>query len=332
MSPAQEFARLVQAFFLEHLLDQRDLSPRTVAAYRDAFKLFLGFLERSRGRAPEQVCFADLDSEALLAFCRYLETERGNCARTVNCRLAAMRCFLRYAAARLGPEAIAQVQRVSAIPFKRFTRPLLGFLSKSEIGAVLQACDDSRTGRRDRLLLQFLYNTGARVSEACSTVVEDVRSHDLKAVLLRGKGRKQRVVPLWKETTKLIRRWIMDFAPGDADPLMPNRFGRRMTRAGVQQRLQQRVKLAIPSCPSLARRRVCPHMIRHTTAMHLLQAGVATPVIALWLGHENVNTTHQYIEADLSMKEEALKRLPGQACANLRFKPAPELMRFLDGL
>jgi site-specific recombinase XerD len=274
----------------------------------------------------------DLTVSNLLAFLQHLQQERGNCTRTVNCRLAALRCFFHYAGARLGPDAIAQVQRVRSIPFKRFTRPLLGYLSEHEIRAILQVSGDSWTGRRDHLLFRFLYNTGARVSEATSVRVEDVQTHDYRAVQLHGKGRKQRVVPLWKETTHHIRAWLKNTALKPEQPLFPNRFGSAMTRTAVQQRLRLCVKSAEPTCRSLARQRISPHTIRHTTAMHLLQSGVAAPVIALWLGHEDIATTHQYIEADLAMKEAALKHISSPKKKYRRYKPTPSLIKFLNSL
>jgi integrase/recombinase XerD len=332
MSSLPPVAEIIQAFFLEYLTAQRGVSPCTLAAYRDTFRIFLNFLREHGHRDFSKLAIEDFGAERMLAFCRHLECERGNGVRTVNCRLAAMRCFLRYASARLGPDSIGSIQRAIAIPFRRFTRPLLGYLSKSEMQAILTACDSSHTGSRDRLLFQFLYNTGARVSEACAVRVADVRRNDFHAVLLHGKGRKERVVPLWKESTRLIRSWVKHHPCGDNDPLFPNRFGLPLTRAGVQQRLSLRVKLAEPHCPSLGKRRISPHTIRHTTAMHLLQAGVAAPVISIWLGHEQLNTTHQYIEADLSMKEKALAHFEEDSHPPRRFKPTPDLLRFLEGL
>jgi site-specific recombinase XerD len=227
---------------------------------------------------------------------------------------------------------IAQTQRIMAIPLKRFARPLLGFLSQGEMQALLQAMDDSWSGRRDHLLFLFLYNTGARVSEALSVRVQDVQRNDYRAVQLLGKGRKQRTVPLWKETAQHIRTWLKLAGLKPEQPLLPNRFGRPMTRTAVQQRLQLHVRTAQASCPSLRRRRISPYTIRHATAMNLFQSGVAAPVIALWLGHEDPATTHQYIEADLLMKEQALQRLQPPKERRTRFKPRGDLLNFLDSL
>ena len=332
MNTPERFAHLIQTFFCDYLIKQRDVSLRTVSAYRDTIRLLLNFLNKASSRRPEQLTLDDLSAANLLAFLQHLEKTRGNCVRTRNCRLAALRSFFHYAIALEGPDLLAQSQQIMAIPIKRFTRPLLGFLSVEEMTAILHATGDSWAGRRDHLLLLFLYNTGARVSEALSVRVQDVQRHDWRAVQLLGKGRKERMVPLWKETSQAIRNWIK-FAGLTLDqPLFPNRFGTAMTRTAVQQRLRLYVQSAEKTCPSLRHRHISPHTIRHTTAMHLLQSGVATPVIALWLGHENPATTHQYIEADLLMKEAALKRLQPPKEKQRRFEPSTGLLQFLDNL
>jgi integrase/recombinase XerD len=331
MNSQQRFAELVQTFFCDYLVKQRDLSPRTVSAYRDTFRLLLSFLQRACGKHSDQLSLSNLTSSQLLAFLQYLEEERGNCIRTRNLRLAALRSFFRYVGACEGPEIIAQIQRIMAIPLKRFTRPLLDFLSQTEMHALLEVMDNSWSGRRDHLLFLFLYNTGARVSEALSVRVQDLQRHDYRAVQLLGKGRKQRTVPLWKETAQHIRAWLKfaDLKPDQ--PLLPNRFGKPMTRTAVQQRLQLHLQTAQLNRPSL-RRRISPHTIRHATAMHLLQSGVALPVISLWLGHEDPATTHQYIEADLLMKEQALRRLQSPKQKLARSQPQADLLNFLNAL
>jgi integrase/recombinase XerD len=310
MNTPERFAELVQTFFCDYLIKQRDLSPRTVSAYRDTFRLLLSFLQRACGKRPDQLMLSNLTAAQLLAFLQYLEEERGNCVRTRNLRLAALRSFFRYVGACEGPEMIAQTQRIMAIPLKRFARPLLGFLSQSEMQALLEAMDNSWSGRRDHLLFLFLYNTGARVSEALSVRVQDLR----------------------KETAQHIRAWLKLAGLKPDQPLVPNRFGKPMTRTAVQQRLQLHVQAAQANCPSLRCRRISPHTIRHATAMNLLQSGVTTPVIALWLGHEDPATTHQYIEADLLMKEQALGRLQPPTEKRVRFRPRADLMTFLDNL
>lgn len=332
MNAPERFAHLLQAFFCDHLVKQRDLSPRTISVYRDTFRLLLNFFDEVLGKRPDQLTLSDLNATHLIEFLQYLEEKRGNCIRTRNLRLAALRSFIRYAGACEGPEMIAHVQRIMAIPIKRFVRPILGFLSTEEMQTILEAIGNSWTGRRDHLLFLLLYNTGARVSEAISVRVQDVQRHDYRAVDLLGKGRKQRTVPLWKETTHHIRAWLKLSGLKPDQSLLPNRFGSSMTRTAVQQRLRLYVRVAQNNCPSLRHRRISPHTIRHTTAMHLLQSGGATPVIALWLGHEDPATTHQYIEADLVMKENALRRLQPSKGKHFRFKPRPQLLKFLDGL
>jgi integrase/recombinase XerD len=332
MNTPEHFAKLVQTFFSDYLIKQRDLSPRTVSAYRDTFRLLLSFLQRDCRKRPDQLTLSNITAPQLVNFLRYLEDERGNCVRTRNLRLAALRSFFRYVGACEGPEMIAQTTQIMAIPLKRFARPLLDFISQSEMQALLLTMDHSWSGRRDHLLFLFLYNTGARVSEALSVRVQDVQRENYRAVQLLGKGRKQRMVPLWKETAQHIRAWLKLAALRPDQPLLPNRYGMPMTRTAVQQRLQLYVQTAQLNCPSLRNRRISPHTIRHGTAMNLLQSGVAAPVIALWLGHEDPATTHQYIEADLLMKEQALRRLQPPKDRPTRFKPKADLLTFLDGL
>ena len=332
MNASNRFASLIQTFFSEYLVGQRDVSPRTISAYRDTFRLFFGFLSTTFGKTPEKLTLDDVNGANVAAFLQHLEGKRGNCVRTRNCRLAALRSFLRYVVAMREPDLLAQTQQVLAIPLKRHTRPLLGFLTLTEINNILRSTSGSRAGRRDHAMFLFLYNTGARVSEAINARVKDVQSREYHSVELRGKGRKQRVVPLWKETSRALRYWVRLAGLAQSDILFPNRFGTAMSRNAVQQRLRLWVQSASASCPSLLGRHISPHTLRHTTAMHLLQSGVSSPVIALWLGHENPATTHQYVEADLQMKEQALSRMHPPNQKNLRFKPASRLLRFLDSL
>jgi integrase/recombinase XerD len=324
------FATLVRDFFCDRLTNQQSVSPHTRAAYRDTFRLVLAFAARRSGRPPAELTLSDLDAPAVLAFLDDLETTRGNTARTRNARLAAVRSFMAYASAR-DPTALPVAHRVRAIPRKRFDRPLLGFLTRPEIEAVLAAPDAaSWSGRRDRALLTVMYNTGARVSEAIGLTRGDVDSGPSAAVRIHGKGRKDRAVPLWKATAKLVAAWLTD-AGGDTDgPLFPNRFGRRLSRSGVEDRLARAVARATATCPSLAGKPVSPHTLRHTTAMHLLEAGVDVTVIALWLGHESPETTHQYMEADVEMKRRVLEQLPGPRTSFTARPRSDDLLQFLD--
>jgi site-specific recombinase XerD len=326
------FACLVQQFFTEYLANQRAVSARTIASYRDALMLFFAFVQQRIGKAPTALRLADIEPDLILAFLDHLEHERGNSVRSRNLRLTALRAFLKFAARR-DIASLHCVERALAVPMKRFERPMLGFLSREEMLAVLGQPGENWTARRDHLLLAMLYNTGARVSEIIDVHVADVVLDGSPCVHLHGKGRKQRSVPLWKATVREIREWLRDNSSlrGGA-ALLPNRDGRPMTRSNVAQRLDIAVARAAVEHRSLANKRIYPHLIRHTTAMHLLQSGVAFNVIALWLGHESVNTTHRYVEADLSMKEKALARLEGPHMKMRRYRPTDALMTFLQQL
>jgi site-specific recombinase XerD len=329
--PAQ-FSALVQRFFAERLLQQQAVSPKTIAAYRDTFRLLFGYAERHLGKPPAKLTLGDFDAELVLGFLAHLETERRNSVRTRNARLAAVRAFSRFAAVQC-PPALMLIQRILAIPMKRFDKPLLGFLSRDEVQALMTAIDTATWyGRRDRVLLKLLYNTGARVSELIGICVHDVELDITPSVRLHGKGRKQRNVPLWKDTAVEISRWLEFSGLQKSQPLLPNRWGKLMTRSNVAERLARVVHAAAPRCPSLLARRISPHTLRHTTAMHLLQAGVDLTVIALWLGHESPVTTHGYVEADLAMKERALAAISPPNTRRGRYRPTDALLKFLQSL
>ena len=326
------FATIVREFFCEWLLNQQNVSPHTVASYRDTFRLLLRFMENKRQRPAAAVTLADLDAPAILAFLDDLESDRKNAVRTRNARLAAIRAFARHAAAR-DPTALPSLQRVLAIPQKRFDRPLLGDLTRAEVEAVLNAPDPAaRSGRRDRAMFTLMYNTGARVSEAIDLCCGDVHLGPTAYVHIHGKGRKERSVPLWKATADVLKQWLVEISHHDKSPLFPNRHGNPLTRSGVEDRLQRAVSVATARCSSLLRKKVSPHTLRHTTAMHLLQSGVDVTVIALWLGHESTETTHQYVEADLEMKRRALDRIDGPSPPKRRRTKPGELLDFLDRL
>lgn len=327
------FPALVQAFFVEHLTQQRALSPQTVAAYRDAFMLFLGFAEARLGRSPALITLADITPDLITAFLDHLERERHNSVRSRNARLAALRSFLKFAAHR-DVSSLQVIERALGVPAKRFERPMLGYLSREEMLAVIGTPGGAWFSQRDHVLLLLLYNTGARVSEIAGVKVgEVVLDEGAACVHLHGKGRKQRSVPLWRSTVRAIRTWLRRNPQFDSDsPLLPNRDGQSMSRWNVMQRLDRAVQFAAESCPSLAKRHISPHVIRHTTAMHLLQAGVDISVIALWLGHESPATTHQYVEADLAMKERALARLQEPEAKLRRYRAPDSLIDFLRAL
>ena len=326
------FAALVQQFFTEYLVAQRAVSPRTVACYRDALMLFVGFASHKLNKAPTALQLPDLQPDMILAFLDHLEHERHNAVRTRNLRLTALRAFLKFAGRR-DVASLHGVERALAVPMKRFERPMLGFLTREEMLAVLGQPGSSWSSQRDHLLLTLLYNTGARVSEIIGVRVTDVVLEGAACVHLRGKGRKLRSVPLWKSTVQEIRAWLrLNPALRGEAALLPNRDGQAMSRSNVAQRLKLAVARASEQEPSLLTKRVSPHVLRHTTAMHLLKSGVPFNVIALWLGHDSATTTHRYVEADLAMKEKALARLGPPDTTLRRFRAPDSLMQFLQTL
>lgn len=320
----------LRRYFCEYLINQRRLSPRTIAAYRDTFRLLLAFFERRR-RKPENLRVRDLDADCVLAFLDDLERTRRNCARTRNARLAAIRSFMRFAVAS-DPPLLPIAQRVLAIPSKRFERGVVKHLAPTQMQSLLDAPNSATwTGLRDRVLVTLLYNTGARVSELAGLQVGDLRL-ETRAVHLRGKGRKQRTVPLWRQSVVLLRTWLRQTVASPQAPLLPNRRGGHMTRSGIEHRLRVIVERAALKDPTLNRLRLSPHTIRHTTAMHLLQSGVDLSVIAIWLGHESIGTTHQYLDADLETKKGALERLAAPTIRRAREKRSQPLTDFLRRL
>jgi len=327
------FASLVQQFFTEYLVKQRAVSPLTIASYRDAMMLFLDFAHGRLGKAPTALSLSDFEPDLILAFLEYLELDRHNSVRSRNLRLTALRSFLKFAARR-DVSSFLFIEHALGVPMKRFERPMLGFLSREEMLSVLGQPGDTWTSKRDHLLLAMLYNTGARVSEIIGVRVVDVVMEGSACVHLLGKGRKQRSTPLWQSTVQEIRAWLRYNPALDSDSaLLPNRDGHAMTRGNVTQRLDIAVAKAAEKFSSLAKRSISPHTIRHTTAMHLLQSGVAFSVIALWLGHESMITTHRYVEANLEMKTQALAKLQEPDTKMRLYLPVDDvLMQFLQSL
>ena len=292
LSEPTEFAKLLQSFFIERLMQQQNVSPKTVVAYRDTFRLLLNYAQRVKAIAPEKMALCDFSAPLILDFLAHLETERHNRVRSRNARLAGVRAFAHYVTLRC-PASLQIMQQILAIPMKRFEKPLLGFLTREEIKALLNAPDMTTwCGYRDLIMFELLYNTGARVSELLDIKVADVTLTNTSSVRLHGKGRKQRTVPLWKETAANIRQWLKFAGLKPDQQLVPNRSGAAMTRTNVAERLALAIEVATKQCPQLKGRKISPHSLRHTTAMHLLQSGVDITVIALWLGHENPATTH----------------------------------------
>jgi integrase/recombinase XerD len=326
-----ELAPWLQRFFREYLSAQRNVSHATITAYRDTFRLLLNYLRKTHRRCSHTLSLEVLTSDMMVRFLDYLEQQRDNTIRTRNARLAAIRSFVHYLSDWLGPELPVCAARILAIPFKRYVQTMKGFLSRQEVDAILGATTDNWTGRRDHLLFLLLYNTGARISEVLALRVMDVRAGG-KQVQVLGKGRKQRDLPLWRQTQTRLRQWIRENRFNPESPLLPNRFGQRLTRAGAAYQLQQLVQRASLKLPALKQRRISPHTFRHSMAMGLLEAGITTEVIALFLGHETPKTTHLYMEASLAMKKQALEKMSPPKSKRCTFQLDDELLRFLDNL
>jgi len=326
-----ELGYWLQRFFREHLSQQRNVSPATIEAYRDTFRLWLQFLRTRHRQAPSALLVDVLTAKEVLEFLEHLESERHNAIPTRNARLASIRSFVHYLEDWLGPELSSATRRILAIPFKRYAKPLIGYLQREEIDAILAATDDTWTGARDHLLFLLLYNTGARISEILNLRVRDVLGEG-RLLQLQGKGRKRRTIPLWRKTQQCLQRWIRQNKLLPEAPLLSNRFGQSLTRSGAAKELQVLISRAKRNVPSLQKRRISLHQIRHATAMHMLEAGVPAEVIALWLGHESPNTTHGYVEASLAMKKRALESLQSPKAKRQGFRVDDSLIRFLDTL
>ncbi len=325
-------APTLQAFFTDRLARQRQASPRTVAAYRDTFRLLLSFVQRQIGKAPFTLGLEHLDAPVVAAFLNHIEAERRNSPRTRNARLAAIRAFFRYAALR-HPEHAALIQHVLAIPQKRFDRAIVSFLTLAEIDALVAAPDRTTwEGRRDHALFVVAAQTGLRVSELIGLNRADVMLGVGAHVRCHGKGRKERLTPLSGSGTATLRVWLAERAGRADDPVFPTRTGRRLSRDAIQRRVATHAAVAGRRCASLQSKHLTPHVLRHTAAMRLLHAGVDTSVIALWLGHEDIRSTQMYLHADLTIKERALARTAPGSVSPGRYRPADPLLAFLEAL
>ena len=323
------FQALLQRFFT-HLRAEHEVSHHTISAYRDTFRLLLRFMVDHCDTSIDRISWEAFSPETILAFLQYLEKTRLNTARTRNARLAAIRAFVRFCLGYVAPDFASDAQRILAIPCKRSVRPVLGFMNLDEVKSLLAAIDVSTwTGRRDYLLFSLLYNTGARVSEALQLTPADIQN---RVARLHGKGRKERDVPLWPETHRQIQKWCRENKISSDQPIFSNRVGKPLSRRSAARRFALILRTAQGRCPALRRRDLSPHSIRHTTAMHLLQSGVPLEVIALWLGHEQVATTHGYLEADLTMKHQILSQLQPTPWRRMPKRTLSNIMAFLEAL
>jgi len=325
-------APLIQAFFTERLQSQRRASPNTLTAYKLSFSLLLRFAQGRLGTSPSRLCLEELDAPLVSAFLHHLEVERKNQIRTRNARLAAIHSFFHYIAARV-PDQADLVRRVLDIPQKRFERRLVDFLSRPEIEAILAAPEcHTRLGRRDHALLLVAIQTGLRASELANLSIEQIIPGKHAHVRCIGKGRKERCVPLTRQTVDCLKSWIKERGGAPADPIFPSPRRGVLSLDALEKIVSRHAATAAEACPSLREKRVTPHVLRHTAAMELRQAGVDLSVIALWLGHESIVTTQIYLTADLASREKALSLLSPTPEAFRRFHADDELLTFLKGL
>jgi len=323
---------LLQVFFTDHLITQRRLSPQTIASYRDTFRLLLQFVHRTTGIEPASLPMSVLEADKILAFLDWLEKDRRNTVVSRNLRLTAIRTFYRMAAL-TDPAHVGIASRVLAIPMKRADIKVRPYVTREEMDSILTALDRTQwCGRRDYALLLTMYNTGARVSEICGLCQRQVTLATKSYIHLRGKDRKERSVPLWPVTAKILREWFRETGTGEESVAFPGIRGGPLSRFAVHLLLRKAVEAASPHCPSLKRKRISPHVVRHGTAMELLRSGVDIAVIALWLGHENTESTDVYLQTSLAMKEQALEKVSPMGEPFRRFHATDKLLAFLESL
>lgn len=322
----------LEAFFTTRLVNEKGVSPHTIAAYRDTFRLLLCFAKARTGKQPSDLQIEDLDATLIGAFLDHLEHDRGNSPRTRNARLAAIHSMFRYASLR-HPEHAELISRVLAIPTKRFDRAIVTYLTVEEIDALLAAPDRDRwIGRRDDALLTVAIQTGLRVTELASLRCQDVHLGTGPHVQAFGKGRKHRATPLTRHTVTVLRDWMRERAGQPDQALFPTSRGRQLTRDAIALLVDKHARTAARGCPTLKTKKVSPHVLRHAAAMNLLHAGVDSTVIALWLGHESVGATQIYLHADMQIKERALARTTPPDSAPGRYRPPDRLLAFLETL
>lgn len=332
MSADPTLAPLLERFFTQRLMAQRQVSAHTIASYRDTFRLLLAFAQRQRQRPPSRLLLSELDAPLIDGFLNEVEKDRHCTPRSRNLRLTAIRSFFRFCAFE-APTHAGQIQRVLAIPAKREAHPLIGFLTRSEIEALLAAPNrQSWGGRRDYAFLYLALQTGLRLSELTSLTGADLELGPGAHVRVHGKGRKERCTPLTRQTVTVLKAWLNE-PPRDAgDILFPTMHGNRLSSDAAQDLLAKHLAVARTRCPSLVAKRVTIHVLRHSAAMELLQSGVDTTVIALWLGHESIKTTQIYLDADLALKEAALAKTTPITAKPKRYRPDDELLAFLNNL
>lgn len=329
------FQTLLQNYFLQRLIQQRKVSGQTVNSYRDAFRIYITFLSEKYNINVVSINIEYFDLEYIQAFCEYLEVKRGNKSVTINNRLAAIHSFMEYVA-EIEPECSGIVKRSLMIPMQKHEIPTMDFISKDEFQAMVNTCDTSTPlGSRDKLMLLILYNSGARVSEMLSLKCSDIKDADLPGrtcIKIYGKGRKERIIPLWKNTTEYLAKYISANAIKKNDAIFNNKNGNNFTRSGVRFRINKIVKEASEVAPTLREKNITPHSFRHSVAMNLLRSGVDISTIAIWLGHTSIETTHKYMVADIELKRKAMEQSRTAGDSSFRYKPSNNILAFLNTL
>ncbi|MGA3006927.1 MAG: tyrosine-type recombinase/integrase [Opitutaceae bacterium] len=332
MKPAADFSPLCQSFFAKRLIAQRKASPHTIAAYAQTFRLLARFAQRRLETPPSKLALAQLDAPFLALFLDDLEKGRANGARSRNARLAALRSFYHYAALEM-PQHAALIQRVLAIPYKRLARKLVGYLARDEVKALLTSVDQgTRMGRRNHAILLIAVQTGLRLSEITGLRRKDVALGTGAHVRCEGKGRKERCTPLTKAACAVLKAWMSERGGEEDSILFPNTSGGQLSADAIQHLVARQVAAAQRTCPSLATKHVTPHVLRHTAAMELLQAGVDRSMIAIWLGHESLDTTQIYLDANLALKEAVLAKTRPVESKSGKYRPDDQLLTFLKAL
>jgi len=331
----ENFQFLIQKYFLQWMMTQRNISPETIKSYRDTFRLYLNYVEKHCDIEPSSVTIQNFDADCILGFLDSLEKERGNQPKTINNRLAALHSFLKFLSFEL-PEYSGLLSRSLMIPFRKEEKRQMEFLSKEEFQALLDACEiGTELGRRDKLMLLLLYNTGVRVSELIGLRGRDINADSCGTtayICVHGKGRKECDTPLWKNTAKHLYDYMNAHDTKENDKLFMNCTDGELTRSGVRYRINCLKQKSTIAAPSLVKKKISPHTFRHTTALHLLQSGVDISTIAIWLGHESIITTHKYMEADMEMKREILEKIGEPSQQRYHFTPDDSVLAFLDAL
>lgn len=326
---------LIQNYFLQRLMQQRKVSYQTVISYKDTFRIYLQYLKDSYGLAATEVDIRYFDLSYLQDFCKYLEEKRNNKAATVNNRIAAIKSFMHYVS-EVEPEYCAISKRALMLPAQKQEQPVMNFITKEEFNSLIEVCKTNTfIGARDKLMLMIMYNTGTRVSELLGIKSTDIHNADSvshASILIHGKGRKQREVPLWKSTTQYINKYLADYPPGITGDIFINKNGNKLTRSGVRTRINKLVSLASMQNPSLKEKNISPHTFRHSVAMNLLTSGVDISTIAIWLGHSSIDTTHKYMVADLEIKRKAMEKAGTAGNSSYKYKPSADIISFLNSL